>query len=111
METRHTAFLFLQCLIKGQSDRLGMMRAQFFRFIKHHDHPDDVAQRLELLKHLTTNGKELLYFEEEVGPFLLNWLPDITRADKLEEYLCMIDNLIKFNAAYVVEDVITGFIK
>ncbi|KAJ8945262.1 hypothetical protein NQ318_016684 [Aromia moschata] len=68
-ETRHLAFTFLQCLLKGQSDKMKIMRAQFFRFIKEHDHPEDVGQRLELLNTLTTNGKYILYFEEEVGPF------------------------------------------
>lgn len=87
------------------------MRAQFFRFIKLHDHPDDVACRLDLLICLTSNGKDILYFEEEVGKFLLNWLPDITKAGKIQEYLGMMDNVIKFNAAYLDEDVINGFIQ
>ncbi|KAJ8945061.1 hypothetical protein NQ314_009328 [Rhamnusium bicolor] len=103
--------LFLQCLLKGQSDKLKVMRAQFFRFIKHHDHPEDVGQRLDLLNTLTSNGKDILYFEEEVGPFLLNWLPDISKAGKIEEYLSMIDNVVKFNAAYLDDEVITGFIQ
>lgn len=110
-ETRHLAFLFLQYLIKGQYDKIKLMRAHFFRFIKHHVHPEDIGQRLELLNMLTSNGKDILYFEEEVGPFLLNWLPDISKAGKIEEYLLMVDNVIKFNAAYLDDEVITGLIQ
>lgn len=110
-ETRHVAFQFLQSLIKGQNDKLEIMRAHFFRFIKLHDNPNDVGQRLELLNTLTTNGKYILYFEEEVGPFVLNWLPDIIKAGKTEEYLITINNLIKFNAAYLDDEVMTGLIQ
>lgn len=110
-ETRHLAFQFLQCLIKGQNDKLEIMRAHFFRFIKLHEHPDDVAQRLELFNTLTSNGKFILYFEEEVGPFLLNWLPDIVKAGKIDDYLVTVDNVIKFNAAYLDDEVMTGLIQ
>ncbi|KAJ8913200.1 hypothetical protein NQ315_016142 [Exocentrus adspersus] len=110
-ETRHAAFSFLHSLIRGQSDNLREMRAQFFRFIKNHDHPEDVGQRLDLLNTLTSNGKYIVYFDLEIGPFLLNWFPDISKAGKIEEFLAMIDNVIKFNAAYLDEDIITGFIQ
>lgn len=111
METRHVAFQFIQSLIKGQSDKLEMMRAFIFRFIKHHDNPEDVGYRLELLNTLTSNGKNVKHFEEEVGPFLLKWLPDIVRAGKIDDYLNTIDNVIKFNAAYLDDEVISGFIQ
>nr|XP_023024148.1 tuberin [Leptinotarsa decemlineata] len=110
-ETRHVAFAFLQSLLRGQYDKLKLMRAHFFRFIKHHDHPEDVGQRLDSLNILTCNGKNILYFEEEVGPFLLQWLPDISKAGKIEEYLSMVDNVVKFNAAYLDDEVISGFIQ
>lgn len=87
------------------------MRAHFFRFIKLHDNHEDVSQRLELLNTLTSNGKCILYFEEEVGPFLLKWLPDIIKAGKIDAYLVTIDNVIKFNAAYLDDEVMTGLIQ
>lgn len=46
----------MQCMVKGQSERLTIMRAQFFRLIKHHDHPEDIGQKLDLLIALTSNG-------------------------------------------------------
>lgn len=55
-EARHQAFYFMQCMAKGQNERLTLMRAQIFRLIKHHDHPEDVGQKLDLLIALTSNG-------------------------------------------------------
>ncbi|XP_050296204.1 tuberin isoform X2 [Anthonomus grandis grandis] len=112
-ETRHQAFYFMQCLVKGQSEKLKdkPMRAQFFRLIKHHDHPEDIAQKLDLLIALTSNGKVVLSFEEEIGRFLLNWLPEISRVGQIEKYLAMIDNVIHFNAAYLDEEIINGIIE
>ncbi|XP_060521768.1 tuberin [Cylas formicarius] len=110
-ETRHSVFGFMNALVKGQSERLNIMRAQFFRLIKHHEHPEDIAQRLDLLISLTCNGKIILFFEEEIGRFLLNWLPEILQAGRIEEYLGMMDNVIRFNAAYIDEEVMNGFIQ
>ncbi|KAH1016696.1 hypothetical protein HUJ04_007876 [Dendroctonus ponderosae] len=110
-EARHQAFYFMQCMAKGQNERLTLMRAQIFRLIKHHDHPEDIGQKLDLLIALTSNGKGVLFFEEEIGRFLLNWLPEISRIGRIEEYLIMIDNVIRFNAAYLDEEIINGFIE
>ncbi|XP_066139931.1 tuberin isoform X2 [Euwallacea fornicatus] len=110
-EARHMVFFFMQALVKGQMERLSVMRAQFFRLIKHHDHPEDVLQKLDLLIALTQNGKVILFFEEEIGRFLLNWLPEISRVGGIEKYLTMIDNTIRFNAAYLDEEIINGFIE
>lgn len=87
------------------------MRAHFFRVIKQHDHPEDVGPRFDLLHALTDNGKDILYFEEEVGPFLLNWLPEVTQAGKTQEFLLLMVNVIKFNAAYIEEEVIMRIVQ
>ncbi|KAK4874613.1 hypothetical protein RN001_013973 [Aquatica leii] len=100
-ELRHLAFNFLQCLLKGQNERLTLMRAHFFRVVKIHDHPDDIVQRFELFQALTNNGKDACYFEEEVAPFLLKLLPEIATADLTLEYLGVLTTFIKFNAAYM----------
>uniref|UniRef100_A0A1Y1N0Q7 Rap-GAP domain-containing protein n=1 Tax=Photinus pyralis TaxID=7054 RepID=A0A1Y1N0Q7_PHOPY len=100
-ELRHLAFHFLQCLLKGQNERLSLMRAHFFRVVKNHDHPDDIIQRFELFQALTNYGKDACYFEEEVAPFLLKILPEITSADLTLGYLSVITTFIKFNAAYM----------
>jgi tuberous sclerosis protein 2 len=67
--------------------------------------------RFELLQSLTDNGKDILYFEEEVGPFLLQWMPTVTGVARTKEFLSMIVNVIKFNAAYVDESVISGLLQ
>ncbi|KAL1488930.1 hypothetical protein ABEB36_014716 [Hypothenemus hampei] len=110
-DARHLAFYFMQCLIKGQSERITPMRAQLFRLIKHHDHSEDVGQKLDLLIHLTSNGRMVLFFEEEIGRFLLNWLPQISQHGQIEKFLQMLDNVIRYNAAYLDEEIINGFIE
>jgi hypothetical protein len=67
--------------------------------------------RFELLQSLTDNGKDILYFEEEVGPFLLYWMPAVIGVARTKEFLSMLVNVIKFNAAYVDEDVISGLVQ
>lgn len=90
---------------------MGLLRAHFFRVIKQYEHPEDVNHRFELLQTLTDNGKDILYFEEEVGPFLLNWLPDIASAGITLEYLGTLLNIIKYNAAYLDEEVTSGLVQ
>lgn len=55
-------------------------------------------------------GKAIVYFEEEIGRFLLTWFPEIVRMGRTEDYLFLIDNIIHFNAAYLDEEMINGFI-
>lgn len=110
-ETRHLTFQFFQNLVEGQKDRLALIRAHFFRVIKQHNNAEDLIPRFELLKSLTDNGKDICYFEEAVGPFLLDWLPDISAAGKSEEYLEMLVRVVKFNAAYLEDNIITGLIQ
>lgn len=103
-ELRHAEFSLLIALVRGQYDRLGILRALFFRIVKQYDHPEDIILRFELLQALTDNGKDSLYFEEEVGSFLLNWLSVISGTAKAIEFLGLLVNVIKFNASYVDEE-------
>lgn len=109
-ECRHLVFWFLQRLVEGQYDRLGIMRAHFFRVVKQHDHPEDTNECFKLLDTLTSMGKDLLYFEEEMGPFLLTWMPLVKIAGISQEYLGLLLNVIKFNAAYLDEEVVNGLL-
>lgn len=110
-EIRHLEFSFLIALVRGQHDRLGILRAHFFRVIKQYDHPEDIMPRFELLQALTDNGKDSLYFEEEVGSFLLGWLPNITGTGKTLDYLGLLVNVIKFNASYVDEETTSSLVQ
>ena len=69
--------------------------------------------RLELLQSLTENGKDILHLEERMGPFLLDWMPIVTAGDgkRGAEFLSLLVNVIKFNSAYIDEDIISGFVQ
>ncbi|XP_013385066.2 tuberin [Lingula anatina] len=110
-ENRHIAMKFVICLIKGQYKNLGIMRAHFFRVIVNHAIPEDLAERLELFIVLSDNGKDLTYFEEETGPFLLKWMPELITFSKVAEFLQLLINAIKFNAAYLDQDVVSGLVR
>ena len=52
-------------MLRGQYERLKLLRPTFFSLIK--EHPEDVSQRFDLLVALTENGKKLKGFEEQVS--------------------------------------------
>lgn len=62
--------------------------------------------RLELLIALTDNGKVIEHLEEKMGHFLLSWMPAVVSAGKTEEFLALLVNVVKYNAAYMDDDVI-----
>ncbi|KAK7507156.1 hypothetical protein BaRGS_00001091 [Batillaria attramentaria] len=110
-ESRHQALAFLLSLIEGQLKFLGMLRGYFFHVIEKLDIPADLELRLQLFKVLSEDGKNLLDFEDETGPFLLKLMPDALSAGKIQEFLLVLINVIKFNAAYIDEDIMSGFVQ
>ena len=46
-----------------------------------------------------------------MGPFLLEWMPIVIDANKEQDFLNILINVIKYNAAYIDEDVITGLVQ
>lgn len=50
-----------------QGDRLGVLRALFFKVIKDYPSNEDLHERLEVFKALTDNGRHITYLEEELG--------------------------------------------
>lgn len=110
-ESRIIALHFLRCLLEGQYPYLGILRAFFFHVVGSLTVPNDLPYKLELLKILSEDGKNLHEFEEDAGPFLLKWMPQVMQAGKIKEYLELILNVIKFNAAYLDESVISGLVK
>jgi hypothetical protein len=97
------------CAITRKSGLVGGCNASYvpYSFFKIHF----CYSRFELLQSLTDNGKDILYFEEEVGPFLLHWMPAVIGLARTKEFLSMLVNVIKFNAAYVDEDIILGLVQ
>ncbi|XP_023241139.1 tuberin-like [Centruroides sculpturatus] len=109
-EVRHTILYFYCNMIKSQFNQLTTMRDYFFRLIKDHKIPDDLLPRIEMLKALSDNGKQIEYFEEDAGPFLLEWMPEIISGNRVQEFLPLLVNMIKCNAAYLDEDIIAGIV-
>ncbi|XP_055596027.1 tuberin isoform X2 [Uranotaenia lowii] len=109
-EQRHVALNFYCKLIQGQYDNLKMMRAQFFRVIVSHEEPDDIIYRLEMLKSLTENGKNIQYFEKEIGSFLVQWIPQIDEAGLIMPLLELIVHLVKYNAASLEKSFLVGVV-
>ncbi|XP_015113598.1 tuberin [Diachasma alloeum] len=113
-EHRHIALNFLCCLVQGQYTKLSsLMRVKFFKVVKDHDIIEDISPRLELLQKLTDNGKDILHLEEKMGPFLLEWMPIVTGGDgkRGAEFLSLLVNVIKYNSAYIDEDIISGLVQ
>ncbi|XP_025075261.1 tuberin [Pogonomyrmex barbatus] len=113
-EYRHLTLNFLKCLVQGQYSKLtSLMRVKFFMVVKEYDIPEDIGPRLELLQTLTEYGKDILHLEERMGPFLLEWMPTVTAGDgkRGAEFLSLLVNVIKFNSAYIDEDIISGLVQ
>ncbi|XP_033337917.1 TSC complex subunit tuberin isoform X3 [Megalopta genalis] len=113
-EHRHVTLNFLRCLVQGQYSKLSsLMRVKFFMVVKEHNIPEDIGPRLELLQSLTENGKDILHLEERMGPFLLEWMPIVTAGDgkRGSEFLSLLVNVIKFNSAYIDDDIISGLVQ
>ncbi|PZC72537.1 hypothetical protein B5X24_HaOG211061 [Helicoverpa armigera] len=113
VEARHAALWFLRCLAEGQADYLQIMRTILFHYLRdtHARHPPEDSQlRFKLLHTLTNTGKNINCFEEEIGPFLLEWLPQIQPPTQLVEFLQLIINVVKFNATYLDEEIVHGIV-
>ena len=51
-----------------QGERLGPLRAYYFKVIRDYQPPnEELADRLEVFKALTENGKDITYLEEDIG--------------------------------------------
>eukprot|EP00795_Rhopilema_esculentum_P009264 gene9264-16954_t len=109
-DARQTTLKFLVCLITGQFQWLGMLRAQFLRLIENHDVKEDLNCRIELLRALTDNGKDVSYCEH-FGPFLLRFSRQALTGDRTVEYLYFLINLVHYNSSFLEKDIITELVE
>jgi tuberous sclerosis protein 2 len=109
-DVRQAVLQFTQCLVQGQYSELGVMRAHFFRVIQSHQVEEDSQQRLELLIALTLGGKDIQYFEEEIGPFLAEWIPQLAAHVSVEQLLGLLVKLVHYNSAYLEDDVLSQLV-
>lgn len=86
------------------------MRSHFFTVIENHDVAEDLPHRLEMLKALTLNGKDIGHFEEKIGPFMLRWVQPIIEARLTVPFLEMLIHIIRFNTAYLEKEVIVNIL-
>ncbi|XP_052492300.1 tuberin isoform X6 [Budorcas taxicolor] len=98
-EARHAVLALLKAIVQGQGDRLGILRALFFKVIKDYPSNEDLHERLEVFKALTDNGRHITYLEEELADFVLQWM-DVGLSS---EFLLVLVNLVKFNSCYLDE--------
>ncbi len=45
------------------------------------------------------------------GPFLLKWMPEVISAGYICDFLSLLINVIKFNAAYLYEEEVAGLVQ
>uniref|UniRef100_A0A8C2TD10 Tuberin n=1 Tax=Coturnix japonica TaxID=93934 RepID=A0A8C2TD10_COTJA len=104
-EARHAVLHLLKSIIQGQGERLGILRAHFFKVIKDYPSNEDLHERLEVFKALTENGRYITYLEEELADFVLQWM-DVGLSS---EFLLVLVNLVKFNSCYL-EDYVADMV-
>ncbi|XP_034543389.1 tuberin [Notolabrus celidotus] len=101
-EARHAVLLLLRAIIQGQGERLGPLRAYFFKVIRDYQPcNEDISDRLEVFKALTENGKDITYLEEDIARFVLLWMEIGLASD----FLNVLVNLVKFNSCYLDQNV------
>uniref|UniRef100_A0AAQ5ZQD2 Rap-GAP domain-containing protein n=1 Tax=Amphiprion ocellaris TaxID=80972 RepID=A0AAQ5ZQD2_AMPOC len=101
-EARHAVLQLLRAIIQGQGERLGPLRAYFFKVIRDYQPSnEDLSDRLEVFKALTENGKDITYLEEDIARFVLLWMDIGLTSD----FLHVLVNLVKFNSCYLDQNV------
>ncbi|XP_029433255.1 tuberin isoform X4 [Rhinatrema bivittatum] len=96
-EARHAVLHLLKAIIHGQGEKLGFLRAHFFRVIKDYPSNEDLQERLEVFKALTDYGRDITYLEEGLAEFVLQWM----EVGLSSEFLQLLVNLVKFNSCYL----------
>ncbi|NXE27555.1 TSC2 protein, partial [Ardeotis kori] len=105
VEARHAVLHLLKSIVQGQGERLGILRAHFFKVIKDYPSNEDLHERLEVFKALTENGRYITYLEEELADFVIQWM-DVGLSS---EFLLVLVNLVKFNSCYL-EDYVADMV-
>uniref|UniRef100_A0A672JAZ7 Tuberin n=1 Tax=Salarias fasciatus TaxID=181472 RepID=A0A672JAZ7_SALFA len=101
-EARHAVLHLLRAIIQGQGERLGPLRAYFFKVVRDYQPSnEDLSDRLEVFKALTENGKDITYLEEDIARFVLLWMDIGLTSD----FLHVLVNLVKFNSCYLDQNV------
>uniref|UniRef100_A0A8C9SA23 Tuberin n=1 Tax=Scleropages formosus TaxID=113540 RepID=A0A8C9SA23_SCLFO len=89
VEARRAVLQLLRAIIHGQGERLGPLRAYFFKVIKdYYPLSEDLADRLEV-------------FKEDIAVFVQLWM----NVGLTSDFLHVLVNLVKFNSCYLDQNV------
>ncbi|GAB6025853.1 hypothetical protein CHUAL_011832 [Chamberlinius hualienensis] len=104
---RQSVYEFVNFIIVTQYDRLDIMRPVFFKIISNnYEASEDLVERLELLNSITKTGREIDYFEDEMGPFLLFITNSALESPSALEFLKFLVNILKFHSAFLDKPVV-----
>ncbi|XP_039262240.2 tuberin-like isoform X1 [Styela clava] len=107
-EVRLFELEFVRSIVKGQYRRLGMLRAMFFQTLQEHNIPEDGSAIIQTFETLSDNGKDVEFFDQEVGPLLLHWLATMRGNVTL---LSLLVNIIKYNSSYLDQEFIVKILE
>ncbi|KAG0240308.1 Tuberous sclerosis 2-like protein [Mortierella sp. GBA43] len=84
---RKAAWNFMIACIKGQFEELGMVRAIFYQTINHHEIWEDFDDKLQALKELTNNGRDVYGFEKNIVRLLAHWIASSFEQAKVAQHM------------------------
>ncbi|KAF9104645.1 Tuberous sclerosis 2-like protein [Mortierella sp. AM989] len=84
---RKAAWNFMNACIRGQFDDLGMLRAIFYQVIHGHEIWEDFDDKLQALKELTNNGRDVYGFEKNIALLLAHWIESSFDQAKVAQHM------------------------
>ncbi|KAF9207552.1 Tuberous sclerosis 2-like protein [Haplosporangium sp. Z 27] len=84
---RKAVWNFMNACIRGQFDDLGMLRAIFYQVIHNHEMWDDFDDKLQALKELTKNGRDVYGFEKNIARLLAHWIESSFEQAKVAQHV------------------------
>ncbi|KAG9068153.1 Tuberous sclerosis 2-like protein [Linnemannia hyalina] len=84
---RKAAWSFMIACIRGQFEDLGMLRAVFYHAINDHEIWEDFDDKLQALKELTNNGRDVYGFEKNIVRLLAHWIASSFEQAKVAQHV------------------------
>ncbi|KAF9181725.1 Tuberous sclerosis 2-like protein [Haplosporangium sp. Z 767] len=84
---RKAAWNFMIACIRGQFEDLGMLRAIFYQAINNHEIWEDFDDKLQALKELTNNGRDVYGFEKNIVRLLAHWIASSFEQAKVTQHV------------------------
>ncbi|KAG9327518.1 hypothetical protein KVV02_000467 [Mortierella alpina] len=84
---RKAVWGFMIACIRGQFEDLGMLRAVFYQAINNHEIWEDFDDKLQALKELTNNGRDVYGFEKNIVRLLAHWIASSFEQAKVSQHM------------------------